>query len=123
MRAIAMATALALLPVPALPHDLWSNGQPIPDWIKSSCCGAADAHHLTPEQVTRRDEDYYLVAGYSRPVPVKRALPIQDGEYWIFYREDPNGQSGVYCFFVPNGVLTSLSGRSGQEKSPQCRFG
>ena len=33
MRAIAMATALALLPVPALPHDLWSNGQPIPDWI------------------------------------------------------------------------------------------
>lgn len=65
MRAIAMATALALLPVPALPHDLWSNGQPIPDWIKSSCCGAADAHHLTPEQITRRDEDYYLVAGYA----------------------------------------------------------
>jgi hypothetical protein len=69
--------------------------------IGSSPCAADRLTPTTPQQVTRRDEDYYLIQGYSNPVPVKRAPPSQDGEYWIFYREDPNGQSGVYCFFVP----------------------
>lgn len=96
-------------------HDAWANGAKIPDWVKASCCGPADAHHLTPEQVTR-DGDYYRVAGYNRPIPVVQAIPSQDGDYWIFYREGganqcaveaPGGrcwteeQSGVYCFFVP----------------------
>jgi hypothetical protein len=101
MRTTALATAFALLPLSAFPHDVWSNGKPIPDWVKASCCGPADAHHLTPEQVTRRGEDYYLIQGYPHPVPVKGALPSQDGEYWIFYQDDPSGQSGIYCFFVP----------------------
>jgi hypothetical protein len=79
MRAIAMATVLALLPVRALLTMFGATASR----VKSSCCGPADAHHLTPDQVTRRDEDYYLVAGYARPTPVKRALPSQGGEYWI----------------------------------------
>lgn len=84
-------------------HDYWSNGKPIPDWVKASCCGPADAHHLRPEQVHRISEDYYEVDGYTRRIPVAQALPSQDGDYWIFYRDDgaSGGQSGVYCFFVP----------------------
>jgi hypothetical protein len=100
----------ALTAVPAYAHDQWINGGPIPDWVKSSCCGPADAHHLTPDQV-HRYSDYYRVDGYRRPIPISVALPSQDGEYWIFYRDKDGapgingagigGQSGVYCFFVP----------------------
>ena len=36
--------------------------------------------------------------------PAREALPSQDGDYWIFYRDDGDGQqSTVYCFFVPVG--------------------
>jgi hypothetical protein len=48
-------------------------------------------------------DDYYEVDGYTRKIPVQQALPSQDGDYWIFYRDDTGGttQSGIYCFFVP----------------------
>jgi hypothetical protein len=73
----------------------------VPSWIKVACCGPADAHHLTPDQVHRSDE-YYRVDRYREPIPAKFALPSQDGDYWIFYRQDKDGfQTGVYCFFVP----------------------
>jgi hypothetical protein len=30
--------------------------------------------------------------------PIQSALPSQDGDYWIFYRQGKDGfQSGVYC--------------------------
>ena len=83
-------------------HDYWSDGKPVPDWVKASCCGPADAHHLRPDQVHRISDDFYSVDGYIRRIPVGQALPSQDGDYWIFYRDDgASGQSGVYCFFVP----------------------
>lgn len=83
-------------------HDYWSDGKPVPAWVKASCCGPADAHHLRPDQVHRVSDDYYTVDGYVRRIPVGQALPSQDGDYWIFYRDDGDGsQSGVYCFFVP----------------------
>jgi hypothetical protein len=115
-------------------HDQWADGSKVPDWVKNSCCGVADAHHLTPDQVRRVSatearelrpawkgaEDgklYYVVDGYRWPVLASMALPSQDGDYWIFYRDEPAGpncspegpcqgsheasQSGVYCFFVP----------------------
>ena len=45
---------------------------------------------------------YYKVDGYDSEIPVKVALPSQDGDYWIFYRDNVGGgQSTVYCFFVP----------------------
>ena len=36
-------------------------------------------------------------------IPARAALPSQDGDYWIFYKDDGAGgaQSLVYCFFVP----------------------
>lgn len=95
--------ALVMLsPSEAHAHDYWSDGKAIPEWVKASCCGQADAHHLRPEQVHRISDGYYLVDGYVRSIPVGQALPSQDGDYWIFYRDDgASGQSGVYCFFVP----------------------
>jgi hypothetical protein len=100
----------ALVALPACAHDQWANGAPVPDWVKASCCGPADAHHLTSDQV-HRDGDYYRVDGFLRPIPIAVALPSQDGDYWIFYRDKDGapgingggsgGQSGVYCFFVP----------------------
>ena len=97
-----LAAALALGVAPALAHDQWADGKAIPGWVKSACCGPADAHHLRPDQVHRVSDEYYTVDGYVRRIPVRQALPSQDGDYWIFYRDDASGrQSGVYCFFVP----------------------
>lgn len=108
----------------AFAHDQWVDGSAIPAWVKSSCCGPADAHHLTPEQVHDMG-DYYIVDGYNEPIrktyangkPNTSILPSQDGDYWIFYSEsaahwsggmygskpyyENASQSGVYCFFVP----------------------
>ena len=72
-------------------------------WIKSACCSAADAHHLRPDQVRRVSDQYYEVDGYYGKVSAAEAQPSQDGEYWIFYKDNKSGitQSGVFCFFVP----------------------
>jgi hypothetical protein len=95
--------SVCMLASPTFAHDIWSDGKPVPAWIKASCCGPADAHHLRPDQVHRVSDDYYEVDGYTRKIPVQQALPSQDGDYWIFYRDDTGGtaQSGIYCFFVP----------------------
>lgn len=101
MRRLLLAAALALAS-PAAAHDEWANGDKVPDWVKSSCCGPADAHHLTPDQVHRVSDDYYRVDGYRGTIRASSALPSQDGQYWVFYRDDGHGyQSGVFCFFLP----------------------
>ena len=88
----------------ALAHDLWANGDIVPGWVKAACCGPDDVHHLRPEQVHRVSDDFYMVDGYRYRIPARAALPSQDGDYWIFYRDDGSGgQSTVYCFFVPMG--------------------
>ena len=75
---------------------------PVPRWVKAACCGPDDAHHLRPDQVHRVSDDYYMVDGYRYRIPARDALPSQDGDYWIFYRDGEGGnQSIVYCFFVP----------------------
>ncbi len=83
-------------------HEVWADGTVVPEWIKSVCCGAAEAHHLTPEMVHRVDDGHYTVDGYRRRIPVWVAQPSLDGDYWIFYRDwGEDGQSPVICFFVP----------------------
>ena len=91
---------LLMSAIPSFAHDQWADASSIPAWVKASCCGPADAHHLQPEQVHDLG-DYYLVDGYVRHIPHAQALPSQDGDYWIFYRGQGNDESGVYCFFVP----------------------
>ena len=103
----------------ATAHDYWDgkNCGPgkqnsveckVPDWVKSTCCGPADAHHLTPDQVIDHG-DYYTIErvdGFpnDQKIPEKVALPSEDGDYWIFF--SPYSYAGsvartVYCLFVP----------------------
>ncbi len=97
-----LAPALLLFCVPAGAHDLWTDGTPVPASVKRACCGPADAHHLRPDQVHRISDDYYEVDGYFRPIPARKSLPSEDGDYWIFYKNNKSGsQTGVFCFFVP----------------------
>ena len=101
---VALAVIGALAGRSAAAHDVWANGDIVPGWVKSACCGPDDAHHLRPEQVHRVSDDFYMVDGYRYRIPAREALPSQDGDYWIFYRDEGAGvQSTVYCFFVPMG--------------------
>ena len=88
----------------ALAHDQWADGGPVPAWVKEQCCGLADAHHLTPEQV-HVTSDGFRIDGYTRAIREDRLLPSPDGSWWVFYRTyDDGSQSAVYCFFgPPNG--------------------
>ena len=94
----------------AAAHTTWSAGQPIPSWVKEQCCGVADAHHLTPDQV-HETEHGYIVDGYQdkdgtpRVIPFSHLLPSQDGDWWVFYRTYDDGSvSPVYCFFGVMGT-------------------
>ena len=101
---VIVALSCGLLGRPAAAHDVWANGKVVPGWVKAACCGPEDVHHLRPDQVHRVSDDYYMVDGYHYRIPAREALPSQDGDYWIFYRDDGDGQqSTVYCFFVPVG--------------------
>jgi hypothetical protein len=100
MRVVFIATLLMLC-APACAHEQWANGNPVPDWVKSSCCGPEDVHHLTAQQVHAMSDGWH-VEGYRDVLPYGRELPSQDGDYWIFYKSYPDGsQTPVYCFFAP----------------------
>ena len=94
--------SLTFLPLNAAhAHDAWSNGDPVPAWVKEQCCGPADAHHLSAEQV-HVTPDGYRLDGYTRVIREDRLLPSPDGSWWGFYRNyDDGSQSTVYCFFGP----------------------
>ena len=99
---LCLTAAFVVVIAPAVAHDLWSNGKPVPGWIKSACCGEADAHRLRPDQVRQNARGDYVVQGYHDPIAANFALPSADGDYWIFYRENLDGsRSAVFCFFVP----------------------
>jgi hypothetical protein len=97
---IALAATLALFQT-AHAHDRWDNGEQVPAWVKTECCGPKDAHHLRPEQIRRNAAGDYVVDIYPFPVPARLALPSQEGEYWLFFYEDYGVYGGVRCFFVP----------------------
>jgi hypothetical protein len=82
---LCIAAALILGAAPAAAHDQLANGKPVPGWIKSACCGTADAHHLRPDQVTLNNRGEYVVEGYRESLASRFALPSQDGQYWTFY--------------------------------------
>ena len=96
----AFAVALTLFRT-AQAHDRWDNGEPVPAWVKTVCCGPNDVHHLRPEQVKRNATGDYVVDIYPFPIPARMALPSQDGEYWLFFYNDYGLDGMVRCFFVP----------------------
>ena len=98
---ILLGTALALPVTAAYAHDVWNNGKPVPAWVKTECCGPKDAHRLRPDQVRRSAAGDYVVDIYPDPIPARRALPSQDGDYWLFFYNDYGFYGTVRCFFVP----------------------
>jgi hypothetical protein len=107
--ALAGATWLAILAIVlvfafrAHAHDRWADGEPVPAWVKATCCGVADAHHLTPAQV-HRVTGGMMVDGYPDVIPFSQWAPSPDGEYWVFFGHAADGSvSRVYCAFAPYG--------------------
>jgi hypothetical protein len=98
---IALAAGLPIFLTDAHAHDRWDNGEPVPAWVKTECCGPKDAHRLRPDQLRRNSAGDYVVDVYPEPIPARRALPSQDGDYWVFFYNDYGVYGIVRCFFVP----------------------
>lgn len=86
-------------------HDRWADGSAVPSWVKTFCCGPEDVHHYAYDEV-KVTPDGVVLPDYHKPVPLSRALPSQDGDYWAFFATHANGeQSEIYCLFVPPGSM------------------
>ena len=112
---------------PTYAHDYWADGKAVPKWVKASCCGPTDVHHLRPDQVQKVSGDeakklrpkyanfvsvyhvYYVIDGYSRPIYAEglNVMPSEDGDYWLFYDDggkqcvDQSGGDGSNCYEQP----------------------
>ena len=58
---------------PAFAHDQWSNDTDVPAWVKSSCCGPEDVHHLTAQQVHAMADGWHI-DGYKGVLEATEAL-------------------------------------------------
>lgn len=107
LKSVGAVTLMAsLMEGHAYSHDYWSNNTKVPDWVKSSCCGKADAHLLDPSQVSQASDSHGLLVwrvhlkdGRVLDIPYNQTLPSQDSNYWIFVSDAPHPP--VYCFFAP----------------------
>lgn len=100
-RALLVACVILAVLEGAGAHDVLANGQPVPAWIKSACCGPQDFHILTPDQV-HETSGGWRIDGYRELIPYGKELPSEDGTYAIFYMDYADGsQSRAFCFFVP----------------------
>jgi hypothetical protein len=100
VRAALIGLALGAASAPALAHDVWADGSAVPPWVKAACCGPADVHHLRPGRV-RLMADGYHIEGLTTVVPVGRALPSADGDYWGFWNPAGEPAPAIFCFFAP----------------------
>ncbi len=89
---------------PAHGHDFWSNGEEVPIWVKSVCCGKADAHHLKPSAVHIMADGVHI-DGLDVVIPITRVLPSMDGQPWAFWNPSAEPTPLIYCIFLPlNGT-------------------
>lgn len=99
-----MVLAAVLLTTPAGAHDYWSNGDRVPPWVKAQCCGPQDVHHIRPGAVHIMADGYHI-DGITTVIPVARALPSPDGQYWAFWNPVNEPEPFIFCFFAPlNGA-------------------
>ena len=91
---------LTLLAPPALAHDFWTSGEPVPPWVKRACCGPEEVHRIRADAVHLRADGYHI-DGLRTVVPPERALPSPDGEYWGFWLPSAEPEPNIFCFFVP----------------------
>lgn len=102
MKGFILAAAL-IAASPAIAHDFWSNGEPVPSWIKRYCCAPNEVHHIRSDAVHIMRDGYH-VDGLKTVIPIDKALPSPDGTYWAFFN-DAVDEPNVWCFFAPlNGV-------------------
>jgi hypothetical protein len=99
MRAFAVIACLLLAPS-AQAHDQWANGDPIPAWVKAECCGPADAHQLSPDDVSLQDDGWHF-RQVDTVVPRGKELLSQDGAIWAFWNPALGRDAPIYCFFAP----------------------
>lgn len=111
VRLIALTIVLVLIGLlvawvllsPALAHDRWADGSPVPAWVKGYCCGPA--HHYRYDEV-KITPDGFVLPDYRKVIPMTKALPSEDGDYWAFFVTYANGeQSEIYCFFAPPSAM------------------
>ncbi len=82
-------------PAFAWAHDFWSNGEPVPAWVKAECCGPRDVHHLRPSAVHIAVDGYH-VDGLRSVIPFSRTLPSPDGQYWGFWNSIGEPDPAIY---------------------------
>ena len=97
---LALWIVFAVCCAPAMAHDYWANGVPVPAWVKGACCGQADAHLLSTDAVSLQDDGWHIV-GLNSVVPSDQVLPSQDGQIWGFWNEANGADASIYCFFAP----------------------
>lgn len=117
LRPIGLAALLAMMVESASAHDKDCDGGVVSEKIKSDCCGEADEHQLSPEQIGRGPNGEYIVSveGYTFVIPADKALPSNDTCSHVFFPNmwtvtkggdkirDPTITPKVRCFFTPLG--------------------
>src|SRR4029077_6003711 len=101
-------------------HQQWSNGKPIPDWVKQVCCADDEGHQIDARRVHLvRGRDPmthqwqllgYRIEGFYNLVPIERRFDSEDGLTWIFYSVPSTSDEFVsdlrpivYCLFTNEG--------------------
>jgi hypothetical protein len=74
--AFVASAVTSMCSAPAVAHDQWADGSPIPAWVSKYCCGVADAHRLTVKQIYRV-EGGWRAEGYAHMIPEDRVLPSE----------------------------------------------
>lgn len=100
IRALIAMGVVVVLGGAAQGHDAWRDGSPIPEWVKSQCCGPADAHMLSAEDVSE-EADGWHIRGLNKAVAQERVFPSQDKYYWAFYPRTGDPNAMVFCLFIP----------------------
>lgn len=98
---LAVAASALLSAAPAFAHTLDCKGQPVDGPTRTWCCGEADYHRLTWDQVSEEGADYVVVDNnHTFRVPRSKTQPTPDGCPAIFYSEaSAYKPPTVYCFF------------------------
>ena len=81
-------------------HDRWENGDPVPQWVRSACCGPNDVHHIPNEDI-RIMADGYHINGLTTVIPFRSVLSSPDNTYWGFWRPIEEPAPYIFCFFAP----------------------
>jgi hypothetical protein len=80
-------------------HERWSNGKPIPNWVRDQCCGLSEAHDLDEEGIPWHVvKGGYKIDGFS--MLITKAYPSEDDHAWAFYTLR-RANANVSCFFAP----------------------